>query len=250
MAVPDPKILDSPPEQRPRRGAVAVTSMKSRGAVSQPEDRWQTRAAERPFLLEHDILKVTNVDDVPWKFRWDRRQYLVKPGDTGYVPFPAVAMMMGDPRSVDGSMTRFNCEDGTRGVIATRHDVLCTLFAYYGIANEDVAELVDFAPKLEVRTMSDDILVQFPAQNPTMVAWPVPQVTQPGHENSDTRRRMDEMGEENRAMREELAEMRAMIAGRLKPPEGVPDLGEPPDDSLAAALAGATVDTGPATQLH
>jgi hypothetical protein len=230
---------------------VNVTAMKARGVVSQPEDRWRTRVAERPFLMEHDILKVTNVDTVDWEFKWDRRRYIVKVGETGFVPFPAVVIKMGDPRSVDGVVTRFNTEDGTRGIIATRHDCLTTLFAHYGIENENIAELVDFAPKLEVRTMADDLIVQFPAQNPEMVAWPVPQAPQPGRENSDTRRQLETMSAENRAMRDELAEMRALIAQRLDPPVGVPDTAgqqpEPDDDALAAALTGATVDQGPAT---
>jgi hypothetical protein len=249
MAVPEPAITPQLPEEKARGFAagVKVTSMKVRGAVSQPEDRWQTRPAERPFLMEHDILKVTNVDGVAWDFKWDRRIYLVKPGETGFVPFPAVVIKMGDPRSVDGVMTRFNTEDGTRGVIATRHDCLCTLFAHYGIANEDLSELVDFAPKIEVRTMTDDLIVTFPAQNPQMAPWPVPQAPQPGRENSDTRRLMDNMAEENRAMREELADMRAMISGRFSTTEPAPQ--SEPDDALAAALAGATVDQGPSTQL-
>jgi hypothetical protein len=249
MAVPEPAITPQLPEEKPRGFAagVKVTSMKARGAVSQPEDRWQTRPAERPFLMEHDILKVTNVDGVAWDFKWDRRIYLIKPGETGFVPFPAVVIKMGDPRSVDGVMTRFNTEDGTRGVIATRHDCLCTLFAHYGIPNEDLSELVDFAPKIEVRTMTDDLIVTFPAQNPQMAPWPVPQAPQPGRENSDTRRLMDNMAEENRAMREELADMRAMISGRFSTTEPAPQ--SEPDDALAAALAGATVDQGPSTQL-
>jgi hypothetical protein len=256
MAIPSPQLVDQLPEGK-MRGArppgVNVTSMKARGAVSQPEDRHRSRAADRPFLMEHDILKVTNVDDVPWEFGWDRRKYLIKPQETGFVPFPAVVIKMGDPRSAIDVVTRFNSEDGQRGVIATRHEVLCTLFAHYGIANEDIAALVDFAPKLEVRTMADDLVVQFPVQNPDMPPWPVPQVALPGRENSDMRRMQDALAEENRQMREELAEMRGLISGRLagSAPQGQPDVPDvdPGDPSgLAAALAGADVDTGPSSQ--
>jgi hypothetical protein len=256
--IPTPELV-TPPENR-TRGVVKVTSMRSRGAVSQPEGRWRTREAARPFLLEHDILKVLNVDDVDWEFKWDRRKYLIRQGETGFVPFPAVMMKMGDPRSVPDSVTRFNTDDGQRGIIATRHDVLCALFAHYGIGNEDVDELVDFAPKLEVRTMADDIVVQFPAQNPLMAPWPVPQAPTPGRENSDTRRMISSLEDENRGMREELDELRAMISGRLDPgdaaPRGRTDTGQfapgtaDDPDALAAALSGATVDTGPQTQVH
>ena len=259
MAIPEPKLAGELPPSK-NRGATApkvnVTSMKARGAVTQPEDRHRSRQAERPFLMEHDILKVTNVDNVPWEFRWDRKKYLVGVGQTGFVPFPAIVLKMGDPRSVPDMVTRFNSDDGQRGIIATRYDVLTTLFAHYGIANEDIGELVDFAPKLEIRTMVEDMVVQFPAQNPDMVAWPVPQVPQPGRENSDTRRLMDGLAEENRGMREELSQMRDLIAGKLNPPVGTPDPRTqviPDDDdpdALAAALAGATVDQGPSTQLR
>jgi len=263
MAIPSPKITGDLPEPgiKPRGvGAqspgVNVTPMKARGVVTQPEDRHRTRQAERPFLMEDTILKVTNIDDCDWEFKWNKVRYLVKRGETKFVPFEAVKIKMGDPRSMPDIVTRFNSEDGHRGIIPTRYDSLTTLFAHYGIANEDLGDLVDFAPKLEVRTMAEDMVIQFPAQNPDMVAWPVPQVPEPGRENSDARRLMDGLSEENRAMREELAQMREMIAGRLNVPEGRPDprleaqgTDADPDD-LAAALAGATVDQGPSTQLR
>jgi hypothetical protein len=253
MAVPTAALQDPPGVKS--RGVVKVTSMKARGAVSQPEGRWRTRPAERPFLLEHDILKVTNVDSVDWEFKWDRRKYLVRVGETGFIPFPAVMIKMGDPRSVPDMVTRFNTDDGQRGVIATRHDSFVTLFAHYGIGNEDLEELVDFAPKLEVRTMSDDMEVQFPAQNPEMLPWPVPQAPQPGRENSDTRRMLSGLEDENRSMREELDELRSMISGKLNPGEAPPQgrsvvQGEDNPDDLAAALAGATIDQGPASQVN
>jgi len=261
MAIIPPKMVGDLPETKPRGVAmpstgVNVTAMKARGAVTQPEDRHRTKVADRPFLMEDTILKVTNIDDVDWEFKWNRTRYLLKRGETKFIPFEAVKIKMGDPRSIPDMVTRFNSDDGHHGVIPTRYDSLVTLFAHYGIANEDIGALVDFAPKLEVRTMADDIVVQFPVQNPDMVGWPVPQVPQPGRENSDARRLMDGLAEENRGMREELAQMREMIAGRLNVPEGRPDprleaqgTDADPDD-LATALAGATVDQGPSTQLR
>ena len=259
MAIPSPKLAGDLPPSKARGAAppkVNVTSMKARGAVTQPEDRHRTHQVERPFLMEETILKVLNVDNVPWEFKWNRMSYLVKPGETKFVPFEAIVLKMGDPRSMPEMVTRFSSEDGRHGIIATRYDSLVTLFAHYGIANEDIGELVDFAPKLEIRTMAEDMVVQFPAQNPEMVAWPVPQVPVPGRENSDTRRLLDGLAEENRAMREELAQQRELIAGRLNPPVGQPDpraQAAPADDdpdALAAALAGASVDQGPSTQLR
>jgi hypothetical protein len=260
MPIPEPQIVGDLPEAKkfpPPRGTqrgATITPMKARGVVTQPEDRHRPRQAAKPFLLEHDILKVTNVDDVDWEFKWDRRKYLVKRNETGYVPFPALVIKLGDPRSVDGAVTRFNTDDGQRGIIPERHDSLTTLFAHYGIENENIDELVDFAPKLEVRTMDGDEIVTFPSQDPRMAAWPVPQVPQPGRENSDTRRQMDNLASENESMRAELAELRGMISGRLSgSEEAAPTpraaVTEPDDGAdLAAALAGATVDQGPSSQ--
>ena len=100
--------------------------------------------------------------------------------------------------------------------------------------------------------MDGDILVPFPANQPDMPSWPVPQAPVPGRENSDTRRLIDKLTTENHANREELAELRAMVSERLSPGQPAaaePDPGET-SDALAAALAGASVDPGPATQLR
>jgi hypothetical protein len=85
-----------------------------------------------------------------------------------------------------------------------------------------------------------------------MASWPVPQVPQPGRENSDTRRLLDNLGQENEQMRAELAEMRAMLSGRLTAEQAPPEAAQPEhsEDALAAALAGASVDQGPSSQFE
>jgi hypothetical protein len=238
-----PQLADAPP---PKVRGINVVSMKSRGVVSQPEDRHRVRPADRPFLLEHDILRVENVDDVDWEFRWDRRRYMVRKGETGFVPFPAMVLAMGDPRSQEGTMTRYNTEDGQRGVVFTRHEELCRLFAYYGIEQENVDELVDFAPRLRIETMQGEPII-FPAQNPQMSAFPVPDAPQPGREHNDTRRLMDRLESDNAAMAAELAEMRALIASKLGGTGDVQQELDDEQDVLSAALVGhgATADTGP-----
>jgi hypothetical protein len=223
---------------------VNVVSMKSRGVVSQPEDRHRTRQPERPFLLEHDILRVENIDDVTWEFKWDRRTYPIRPGEVGFVPFPAVVLKMGDPRSEIDSMVKYNTADGQRGVVFTRYEELCRLFAHYGIEQENINELVDFAPRIKVETMQGEP-VTFPAQNPEMSAFPVPDVPQPGREHSDTRRLMDRLQSDNEAMASELAEMKSLIASKLGGPTSAPEADD--GDVLSNALAGATADTGPQT---
>jgi hypothetical protein len=231
------------------RGAVraSVVSMKSRGVVNQPEDRHRTRTPDLPFLGERDIMKVTNIDEVTWDFKWDRRVYIIKPGEMGFVPFPAVVMRLGDPRSVEGAMTRFRTENGEQGIIPTRHECLRTLYALYAIENEDLDALVDFAPKVEVRTMEEDELVRFPVQNPQMIPWPVEQAPTPGRENSDQRRMMDSMAEDNRAMRDELNDLRSMLSERLGGQQPAAEDLDDPDPLAAALMGGATPDSGPST---
>lgn len=239
-----PKLTDSPPKPR----GVNVIAMKSRGVVNQPEDRHRSRPADRPFLLEHDILRVENIDDVTWEFRWDRRRYPIKPGDVGFVPFPAVVMKMGDPRSQEGEMVRFNTDDGQRGVIFTRHEEFCRLFAHYGVEQENLDELLDFAPRMKIETMQGEPVI-FPVQQPDMVGFPVPDAPQLGKENSDSRRMIDRLQASNEDMARELAEMRALIASKLGGSEPVERQLED-DDVLSAALAGgrhATADMGPQT---
>lgn len=254
MPIPAPAI-GTLPDERPPRGVqpkTTITSLRSRGVVSQPEGRARSRVLDRPFLMEHDILKVKNIDEVAWEFRWDRRRYYIKPQEVGYVPFPALCIKMGDPRSAQDTATKFASEDGQRGIIPTRYEVLCTLFAHYGVPEENVAELVDYAPRLEVRTMETDEIVTFPAQIPDMPAWPVPHVAQPGQENSDTRRTIDALTADNAEMRAQIEELRSMVASRLQP-VGTPDPGVPDHsdqgDDLAAALTGATPDPGPSSRV-
>lgn len=255
MGIPAAQISDPPPRQAGNRSRGAtITPMKSRGVVTQPEHRHRSKDV-LPFLMEHDILSVRNVDTVTWSFGWDRRTYMIAPGETGYVPFPAIVIKMGDPRSMENEAVKFRTDDGMTGVVCTRHESLCTLFAAYAIENFDLDALVEFAPKLEVTTMEGDPVI-FPAQDPAMVAYPVPQSVEPGKENSDQRRLMDRLNQENTDMRAEMAEMRALISERLggvnaDDPDALDEDPDAPDaDELGAALTGATMDSGPATRLR
>jgi len=252
MPIPAPAMDPAPPRSR----GVTVIPMRSRGVVSQPEDRHKARKADRPFLLEHDILAVKNTDDVTWEFRWDRRRYPIRPQETGYVPFPAVAMRMGDPRSMENEVVKYNTEDGQRGICVTRHEELTRLCGLYGVFEDPINYpginkidlLVDYAPKMEVTTMEGDPVI-FPVQQPDMVAFPVPNAPEPGKENSDMRRLTDKLQSENEDMRAELESMRQLIHDRLGG-DREPDLTES-GDQLAAVLAGggASADTGPQTRI-
>lgn len=221
-----------------------LTPMGTRRGISQPEDAHRPRAARRPFLLGHDMLLVRNVDDVSWNFRWDRRSYVVRPGEELPIPFAAVANMMGDPRSEDKAVVKYSAETGDTGLIPSRYDQLAMLFARYGIVDEDVDALVGFAPKIEVRTMTNDP-VTFPAQNPDMDPWPVPHAQEPGREAPiDQRELIDQMRAENTAMRAEIARLGRAVDERL----GGESFADPDEPLPDAAVSGAVVDEGPRTR--
>jgi hypothetical protein len=253
-------MATTPPEQAPdvrARGAqsrVQVIGMRSRGVVSQPEDRHRSRDGGIPFLLEHDILKVDNVDNVEWDFKWERKRYRVKPGETALVPFPALVNALGDPRSVANEQLKFRTENGQGGIIPTRYESIVTLFARYGVTDMDLADLIDFAPKVIVRHMETDQEIKFPAQDPECPSWPVPQHAAPGMEPSGDKAAILAVQEENAGLRGEIAELRQLVNERLSgqpAPVGVPDVGG--QGGFAEALAGdprqggAIPDRGPAS---
>lgn len=245
---------------------VTLTSYRSRGAVSQPEDRVRSREIQTPFLLDRDVCLVENVDEVPWEFKYDRRHYKIDIGKEGLVPFPALVNALGDPRSVPNEQTRFRTENGETGIILTRHESIRTLFARYSVENENVQDLVDFAPRVVVRHQETGDVITFPAQDPACRPWPVPQHAQPGRENMPDHRLLEQTVAENKELRSEMAEMRQMMqtlmnqkapAGVADPMAGTPtqpyDADHDNGDPLAASLlgvdgqglGGAPVDTGP-----
>lgn len=257
-----PSGLDAPRSRGVQSPKVKVIGMRSRGVVSQPEDRHRIREGGTPFLLERDICLVDNVDEVDWQFKWERRSYTVKAGQVGAtVPFPALVNALGDPRSVPGEQTKFRTEDGQAGLILTRYESLATLFARYAVENENVGDLVEFAPRVIVRHMETGEAITFPAHDPDCSPWPVPQHAAPGREPSGDKARMIAMEEENRSMRRELDDMRQLINQRLTPGQAPPEApaadqtpagGFPFDPAAALAgdigvQGGATVDQGPAT---
>ena len=111
-----------------------VTTMPH-GDPGQPEGKHVTRRPREamPFLVDGDLLDVKNDDSKPVTFRWARRSYTVEPGESGFVPFEALVNSLGDPRSVENQVLRYDDGQGNRGQVMTRYDELCRLFAYYAV---------------------------------------------------------------------------------------------------------------------
>lgn len=198
------------------------TVAMKRAGVSQPEDRHVAKPIrDLPFLLDGDFLQVTNDDKRTWDFRWNRKHYPIEPGQQGFVPFEALVNSLGDPRSMDNQLVKFSDAEGTRGIIMDRHAEITRLFAIYSVENENLDELVTKAPKVEVRTLSGQ-MVRFPSQMPDMLPWPAPQVD-PFHINSDTSRMIDEVAAQNEDLRGKIAQLEARLDDEVARREGVTD---------------------------
>ncbi len=227
VATPTPPLeeITEPRARGVQPPKVQLISYRSRGAVSQPEDRVRSREIATPFLLDRDVCLVRNVDEVAWEFKYDRRHYKIEPQKEGLVPFPALVNALGDPRSVPNEQTRFRTENGETGIILTRHESIRTLFARYSVENENVQDLVDFAPRVEVYHQETNQLITFPAQDPDCRPWPVPQHAQPGRENMPDHRLLESVAAENKELRGEINEVRQMMADLMaqRAPVGVPD---------------------------
>lgn len=190
------------------------------GGVSQPEDRHVSRPPrDLPFLIDGDMLQVHNDGTTPFLFRWARKAYMCNPGQTAFVPFEACANQLGDPRSVEGEMVKFDDGQGNRGVVMTRYEEICRLFAMYAVQEENIQELVDKGPKLSVTTMTGQ-KVNFPIHLPDMLSFPVNKVDSRAV-NSDVARMHQNLQAENDELRERTARMEAQMDQLMREREGV-----------------------------
>ncbi len=213
-----PEMGEMPERTRGVTPPMKITPMgdRVRGvAPTQGEDKRTVTARDLPFLTENDLVTLTNVDDVTWEFRWDRKRYRVKPGESTHLPFPAVVMKMGDPRSMKEQRVRFSDHTGRRGFIAERHEELRRLMARYGVRKESMDDLVAFAPRVTVRTVDTGEVITFPVQDPEMVAYPIVDAPHPGGENTDMRRALDEQAAKNAELTERVKDMERLLTEKL-----------------------------------
>jgi hypothetical protein len=209
------------------RAPLMTTTSPMRAHVSQPEGREITRAASETFLTASDILAVTNDDDRTWVFAWNGVEYPVQPTQTGWVPFPALADKLGDPRSMVGQRVRFSDGHGNRGLVMDRYTELARLFGVYGIRNENMQDtdapsipaekgkptsLVGRAPRVRVQTLSGTEIT-FPIHRPDMVALPVTD-EEASKVPADSRRMADELREEVVSQRKEIERLSRLIERR------------------------------------
>lgn len=210
-------LLREPQFAPPVDPTVDVTRMRT-SHVSQPEDRHVTKAIPRdmPFLLDGDFLFVTNNSSVTQVFRWARKAYVIDPGDTKPVIFEALVDALGDPRSMDNEVVRYNDGNGSRGIIMERHNELARLFGRYAIENESISDLCVATPDVAVTTLAGQKVI-FPGLRPDMLPFPVPLVDD--HKvDTDAKQMIDRVAAENEELREQIRvtneRMDALVANR------------------------------------
>ncbi len=191
------------------------------GNIAQPEDKIRPKSSARnlPFLMDGDFLQVINDDKRTWDFVWDKRHFPIEPGQMGFVLFEALVDMLGDPRSKDAELVKYQDSYGNKGIVMDRYAELSRLFGRYAVEGENIDELVQRAPKVRCATTLGQA-VTFPCQNPSMIPWPTP-MADPFHVNSDTTRMIDQVSAENADLRTKVDQLEASIDKILAAREGV-----------------------------
>lgn len=119
--------------------------------------------------MEYDsLLKVVNNDESETViFGYANQVYPIKPGRTGLVPFEAVKIKLGDPRT-GPEVTKLTLDNGTKIAIANRSSEMRRLSVLYGIYDQDrVDDILAAMPNVTVTNLEDDSTpIVFPAQDP------------------------------------------------------------------------------------
>jgi hypothetical protein len=170
---------------------------------------------------------VTNDDDHPVEFAFNRQSVTLTPGQSGMVPFEAIVEKLGDPRS--GPQTvRLMVNGMPAGQIASREWWIKRLATYYGTYDPaHPEEIVAKMPKVTIKTLEgEDPNFSFPCSDPDCKYLQPDNINQSTEEN--LRRELEEMKRRQKAL-ESLLKNRTV-------PEPVADIKEdqPPDNVKAA----------------
>ena len=214
---------------------VTVQHQKT-GNIEQPDDRVKTRAHSKgaPFLMDGDFLKVTNLQPKggdTYVFEWNRKAFVLEPGESKFVLFEALVDQLGDPRSMDNEVQKYNDGNGTQGIVMQRHFELDRLFSRYAVLGshledtvnpkngEPVLGLLSKTPHVEVETLNGERVV-FPAIRPDMLPFPLHNVDE-RKINTDTVKVMDKLAAENEEMRASLDDLTNRLDAMTRVREGI-----------------------------
>lgn len=129
--------------------------------------------------MDYDsLLSVENKsEDLTYFFAYNSQRFSVKPGKTSLIPFDALRLAMGDPRS-GPEVSRITPEGGGVAIqIPSRKDEIRRLSVLYGIYTEDISTpsfvdntngetLMDRIPKIVVKNLDDEEAIVFPCDDP------------------------------------------------------------------------------------
>jgi hypothetical protein len=204
------------------------------GNVDQPDDRIRTRSHAKgaPFLMDGDFLKVTNMHPADtYVFEWNRKGFVLEPGQSKFVLFEALVDKLGDPRSMDDEVQRYNDGNGNQGTVMQRSFEMERLFTRYAVlgshlddskdprTGETVLGLLSKTPHVEVETLNGERVV-FPATRPDMLPFPLHHVDE-HRVRSDTTQALDKLEAENAEMRDSLSELNDRLEALVREREGV-----------------------------
>jgi hypothetical protein len=235
----DPSRFDGPlsgPEFAPPAFPTVDVTTMPRPGDAQPDDRHITATVrkDKPFLMDDDFLWVQNIDTMPVEFAWNRKRWVLQPGEAKAVIFQAVVNKLGDPRTMDDQQIRFQDDHGGRGIILERYTELKRLFAMYGVEMETLndvtikegprkGELVkglhSLAPKCQIATL-EGYPIQFPAYDHDMLPFPIVSTTAKSI-NSDVSRALDELQAENTDANRRISELESRIDRLLQAQQGI-----------------------------
>lgn len=226
MASTQPRFVgdDAPEAQSTEGDSLAVQQVPSpprANPFARREENY-TKDGQMPFLVDGDMLQVKNGSKRLVTLAWGRKKWRIDQGANAIVPFEALVNALGDPRSRNEGITRWSDNDGNRGMILSRYDEMCRLFALYAVDREDLETLVKRVPNLHVTILAgvfSGTAVQFPGKRPDMVAYPV--VDLGGKVVSDLGSTVARLQSENAQMRKDYEEAMAKMDRILAAREGI-----------------------------
>lgn len=214
-------------------GNVVTVQHQKTGNIEQPDDRVKTRAHSKgaPFLIDGDFLDVTNMHpSETYIFEWNRKAFVLEPGESKFVLFEALVDKLGDPRSMEEEVQRYNDGAGNQGIVMQRAFELDRLFSRYAVLGSHLQDtrdkdggttrgLLSKTPHVEVKTLNGERVV-FPATRPDMLPFPLHNVDE-RKINTDTVKVMDKLAAENEEMRASLDDLTNRLDAMTRVREGI-----------------------------
>ena len=215
---------------------VVTVAHQRTGNIEQPDDRIKTRAHTRgaPFLMDGDFLKVTNRSgDKTEVFEWNRKAFVIEPGQAKFVLFEALVDKLGDPRSMDEEVQKYNDGNGNQGIVMQRSFEMDRLFSRYAVLGSHLEDTKDEktgkmvpgllakTPHVDVETLNGERVV-FPATRPDMLPFPLHSVDE-RRVRSDTTQALDKLESENAEMRSSLEDLNSRLEALVREREGYED---------------------------